>query len=231
MTDIVAYQSSGGVATLRMDDGKVNALSPEMLAALSSSLDRAAAEQAVVVLTGRSGTFSAGFDLKTLRAGGTGAAHMLDAGFSLAEQMLSFPRPLIIACSGHAVAMASFLLLCGDYRLGVAGPFRITANEVAIGLPMPRAAVAICRQRLAPAHFHRAVALAEVFSPQGAMTAGFLDEVADDATFGARTMELAAMLASLDPGAHRQTKALTREPALDALRRAIAADAAEWGPA
>ena len=89
---------------------------------------------------------------------------MLEAGFALAQRILSFPTPVVIAVPGHAIAMGVFLVLCGDYRVGADGPYRITANEVAIGLTMPRAAVEICRQRLAPAHFTRAVGLAEVYA-------------------------------------------------------------------
>jgi enoyl-CoA hydratase len=76
-----------------MDDGKVNALSRPMLTELGAALDRAAADRAVVVLTGREGVFSAGFDLPVLRAGGPPAAELLHAGFELAERMLAFPAP------------------------------------------------------------------------------------------------------------------------------------------
>src|SRR5215468_1327693 len=143
----ICYTLADGVATITMDDGKVNALSPHMLGELNAALDQAEADEAAVVLTGRSGVFSAGFDLTVLRA---------------------FPAPVLAACSGHAVAMGAFLLLAADYRIGVAGPFRITANEVAIGVTMPQAAIELCQARLAPAAFSRAVMLAEVFSPEDA---------------------------------------------------------------
>src|SRR6185503_10431701 len=134
MGTLVSYQLDGSVATITMDDGKVNALSLQMLTELGAALDRATADRAVVVLTGRDGIFSAGFDLKVLRAGGPDAWAMLRGGFELAERILSFPTPVLIACTGHAIAMAVFLLLSGDYRVGVDGPYKINANEVAIGL-------------------------------------------------------------------------------------------------
>ncbi len=133
-----------------MDDGKVNVLSIPMLGEINAALDQAESAGAVVVLTGRDGRFSGGFDLAVLRAGGPDALTMLRGGFDLAERLLTFPTPVVVACSGHAIAMAAFLLLSGDYRIGAAGPFKITANEVAIGLPMPMAAIEICRQRLTP---------------------------------------------------------------------------------
>src|SRR6266567_6223635 len=112
---IVSYRLEGSVATITMDDGKVNCLSMRMLTELNAALDRAMADRAVVVLTGRPGVFSAGLDLPVLRAGGAAAFAMLRAGFELAARILSFPAPVLVACTGHAVAMGAFLLLSGDY--------------------------------------------------------------------------------------------------------------------
>src|SRR5262245_55828281 len=115
----VHYSLTDRIATITMDDGKVNALSPAMLAAVDEALDAAQQSDAMaVVLAGRPGRFSAGFDLGVLTAGGPDAEHMLRAGFELAERLLSFPRPVVIACTGHAVAMGSFLVCAGDYRVG-----------------------------------------------------------------------------------------------------------------
>ena len=179
MALLVRYELNDSVATVTMDDSRVNVLSLPMLTDINRALDQALEDQAVVVLTGREGVFSAGFDLPVLRAGGPDAFEMLRAGFALAVRLLSFPRPVVIGCTGHAVAMGVFLLLSGDFRVGAAGPFKITANEVAIGVTMPRAAVEICRQRLAPAHFNRATVLAEAFSPESAVEAGFVDRLVD----------------------------------------------------
>jgi enoyl-CoA hydratase len=178
---LVSYDLTDGVATVTRDDGKVNALGLDMLTAVGHALDRASADGAVVVLAGRSGIFSGGFDLTVLRAGGPDAARMLEGGFELALRLLTHPDPVVIACNGHAIAMGSFLLLSGDDRIGAEGPYRLVANEVAIGLTMPWAAIEICRQRLAPSHFLRAVNLSETYSPSGALAAGFLDRVVDEA--------------------------------------------------
>src|SRR5438128_1579098 len=98
MADLVSYSLNGPVATVAMDDGKVNALSNEMLGQLSTALDRAEEDGAVVVLSGRPGVFSAGFDLGVLQGGGPEALSMLRAGFELAARLLAFPRPVVIAC-------------------------------------------------------------------------------------------------------------------------------------
>src|SRR5690606_39192132 len=128
MDTLVAYDLADGVATLTMDDGKVNAISPAMLAALDTALDRAEADGAIVVLAGRSGVFSAGFDLKTLGARDKAAADLARGGFALTSRLVSFPAPVIGACTGHAVALGALLLAACDYRIGASGDFKIVMN-------------------------------------------------------------------------------------------------------
>ncbi len=224
MSALVTYDLSDSIATITMDDSKVNALSPQMQAEINAALDRAVADSATVVLTGREGVFSAGFDLNVLGTGGPDALAMLRGGFEMAERLLSFPTPVVIACAGHAIAMGVFLLLSGDYRVGAAGPYRIVANEVTIGLTMPQAATEICRQRLAPAHFHRAVILAETYAPEDAILAGFLDRVVPAAEVRDAARGVAVGLAKLNVAAHAATKLRARASALSAIRAGMVAD-------
>lgn len=224
MGDRVTYHLDGRVATITMDDGKANVLSPDMQAEIHAALDQAAADNAVVVLAGRENRFSAGFDLAVLQGGGEPAFNMLQGGFKLADRLLSFDTPVVMACTGHAVAMGVFLLLSGDYAVGAQGPYKIVANEVAIGLTMPYAAVEVCRHRLAPAHFNRAVLLAEVYDPEAAVPAGFLDTLAPPDQVVATAQAKAAELAQLDLKAHAGSKRRARGPALDALHAAMERD-------
>jgi enoyl-CoA hydratase len=217
----VAYTLEDAVATIAMDDGKVNALSPEMLAELGHALNRAEAEASAVLLTGRDGVFCAGFDLRVLRAGGPAASKLLKDGFELSHRMLSFPIPVVLACSGHALAMGSFVLLSADLRIGADAEHRIGANEVAIGITMPWSAIEICKQRLAPAHFQRAVINAEIYTPRDAVAAGFLDRIVAPADLRAAAQTAARELAKLDRAAHAATKLRARQATLDALRAAI----------
>ena len=143
MTDIVTYVLTDGVAVITMDDGKANAMSLALQQAIHAALDQAERDAAPVVLAGRPGILSAGFDLKTLAASGQPAVDMLNGGLELAIRLLSFPHPVVIACGGHAIAMGVFILLCGDYRIGVRGNFRYTANEVAIGMTMPFSTITV----------------------------------------------------------------------------------------
>jgi enoyl-CoA hydratase len=228
--ELVSYRLDQSIATITLDDGKVNALSPAMMAQINAALDRAEADRATVVLTGRQGILSGGFDLKVLRGGGAEAPAMVRSGFLLAERMMAFPRPVVVACSGHAIAMAVFLLLSADYRIGAAGPYRLTTNEVAIGLVMPHAAIAITRQRLPPAQVHRALVLAEVYNPDDAVTAGILDRVVPAADLAEAARATATTLSTLDMHAHAATKLRTREVTLRALRTAVESDASELIP-
>jgi enoyl-CoA hydratase len=227
MTDNLSYARNGSVGTITMDDGKVNCLSPKMLAELNQALDQAVADKATVLLTGRAQRFSAGFDLTTLKQGGVAAQQMLNAGFELAERLLSFPTPVVAACNGHALAMGSFLLLSADIRIGAAGAFKIGANEVAIGMTVPHAAVEICRQRLTPAHFTRAVITAEIYTPELAVEAGFLDRVVPESELLSAARSIANALSTLDMSAHIATKLRARLGTLTALRKAIENDAVE----
>jgi enoyl-CoA hydratase len=224
MSPRVTYDLEDSIATITLNDGKMNALSNEMLAEINGALDRAAADRAIVILTGREGVFSAGFDLRVLKAGGAAAVEMFIAGFRLGERILSFPAPVIIAAPGHTLAMGAFLLASADYRVGAAGPYKVGVNEVAIGITMPHFGVEICRQRLAPSYFHRAVLTAEIYSPAEAVTAGFLDAVVPAAELRDAARHKAAELATLDMGAHEATKLRARGPALQAVRSAIEAD-------
>ena len=228
MGTLVSYQLNEGVATIAMDDGKANALSPAMQAELNAALDQAVADKAVVVLTGRTGMFSAGFDLPTLTTGGMNAVNMLSGGFELAERLLNFPRPVVVACSGHALAMGVFLLLCADYSVGAEGSFKLGANEVAIGLTLPRSAIEICRARLAPAHFNRALLTSEIYAPAEAIAAGFLDRLAPAAEVLAEAQAVAARFTKLNAAAYKSSKTLLREPMLKALRLSIEADKAAF---
>jgi enoyl-CoA hydratase len=228
MGALVSYRRDEHCVRIDMDDGRLNVLSAEMLAELHEAVDRARDEGVPVVLIGREGAFSAGFDLKVLRGGGEAAAQLLTAGFTLSEKLLSLPSPVVVACTGHAIAMGLFVVLSGDYRLGVSGPYRLTANEVAIGLALPRTPMEVCRHRLAPAFFDRVVSLAEVFSPQNAREAGILDRVVSADEMDDALGELVAALSALDMNAHRVTKLRSRENLLAAVHAAVAADDADY---
>ncbi len=135
----VNYNLNDGVATIRIDDGKRNALSPQVLQEIYQALDRAESDRATVIITGRESVFSAGFDLNVMKRGGVNTLRMLRAGYGLTARVMAYPYPVIVACNGHVMAMGVFLMLSADYVLGSRGDFKISANEVAIGMTIPRA--------------------------------------------------------------------------------------------
>ena len=218
MSNSVTYGHAEGVSTIVMNDGKVNAMSVSMMGEINAALDRADQDGAVVVLTGKPGVFSAGFDLSVFKQGYEPTMEMLRVGAALNQRVLKFPFPVIAACSGHGIAMGSFLLMCADVRIGADGPFKIGMNEVAIGMTLPYFAIEIARQRLAPVYFNRATILGELYSPKEAIAPGFLDRVVapDDLLDAAR--QTASALCKLDMKAHLETKLRVRRSALDALR-------------
>ena len=223
-TEPVQYSQQGRVATLRIDDGKRNALSPQVLRAIYRALDRAEAAAAIVIITGRESVFSAGFDLNVMKRGGLDALRMLGAGYALTARVLAYPHPVIVACNGHALAMGVFLMLSADYVIGSRGDFRIAANEVAIGLKMPRVAAAMLRHRLNPAAFQRAVTLSEYFDVEAARSAGFFDEVVETAALMPCAEARAVKLQELDQRAHTGSKRRIRAALIRRIRYSIPLD-------
>ncbi len=229
MNRLTSYDLAGGVATIAMDDGKANALSAAMLAELSSAFERAEADGAIVLLTGRERTFSGGFDLRCEPAGWPA---MVGAGARLAERILSFPHPVVAACNGNAIAMAGFLLLAADVRIGAAGDFKLGLNEVAIGLAVPHFGVALAQHRLARPYADRCLVTGALLDPQEARAAGFLDRVVAPERLREEALETARGLAAIDRAAHAATKLRVRERALAGVRAGIERIAAgatgEW---
>ncbi len=173
--EVVRYEQRDGIAVLHMDDGKANALSHSAIAELGAALERAAQEADALVWIGRPGRFSAGFDLSVMRSGGEAVGALVVAGAELFAQMLAHPKPIVAACSGHALAAGALALLASDRRIGTRGDFKIGLNEVAIGMTLPHFGVEMAQARLSKRHFARAVAQAEIYSPEAAVDAGYLD--------------------------------------------------------
>ncbi|MFQ3236952.1 MAG: enoyl-CoA hydratase [Paraglaciecola sp.] len=224
MTNLVDYQYENNVATITLQNGKVNAFSHQLIDELQAALDKAEAAKAVVVLTGQPGMFSAGYDLSVMKQSMDAAMQLVEKGSRLTRRMLSFPFPVIAACSGHAVAKGAFVLLAADYRIGLQGNFKIGLNEVAIGMTMHHAGVELARGRLAPVFFNRSVILAEMVSPDDAVKAGFLDLVVEQNAFTQTVASAAQSLSKLNMKAHHQTKLKARDELLNILDKAIEKD-------
>jgi len=218
---LVDFALSDSVATIAMDDGKANVMSEAMQRELTAALDRAENAGAVVLLTGRDGIFSGGYDRAMFARSRDEIVRTLRTGGGLVERILGFPRPVVVACNGHAVAQGAFLLLAADVRAGAAGDFRIGLNEVAIGLTIPHYGVELARLRLTPPWFNRATVTGALFGPEDACAAGFLDRLASPAELLEVARAEARLLVGIDPTAHAFTKQRVRRHALAAIREGI----------
>jgi enoyl-CoA hydratase len=213
---MVEYVTDEAVAEIRIDDGKVNAMSPAFFDEMNAALDRAEAEKPRgVVLAGRAGYFSAGLNVKllptlepdeltrTLRSFG----HTL-------LRVWSFPIPTVAAVTGHAVAGGLFLSFACDLRVVARGAFRLHANEHAIGLPLPSWALAITESVVPVSSFAEVMLHARPFSPEEALARGFVTSLAEPDGVVAAARELAAPLAALSAGAYAASKRRIRARAL-----------------
>lgn len=230
MSGSVSYRKDDTVAVISMDDGKVNVLSPAMLKEINDALDRAEGENAAaVVIAGNDRVFSGGFDLKVFRSGDIDASvEMLQGGFNLSHRLLSFPKPVVAAITGHAIAMGSFLACSVDHR--IAGPtYNFQANEVAIGMVLPYPALEIMRLRLTPSAYQQAVGLAKNFLGETALAGGWIDEIVLNDAVLERAEEAAHEFTSLNAGAHLASKMRARQATLDAMREGIDNIRSEFG--
>jgi enoyl-CoA hydratase len=224
-TAAVTLELDGDIGVIRIDDGKANAMSHEIIEALEAHLHTARTDTKAVAIIGREGKFSAGFDLKTMQAGPREARDLLKAGAELGHRLYTSPIPVVIGCTGHALAMGAIALFCADVRIGAEGPYKIGMNEVAIGMPVPRFAIELARDRLSPRHLPAAVNQARVFDPATAVEAGYLDRIVPLDEVGPAAVETAKNLAAtLHPAAFRLTREYLRGAVADAVLAGLAAD-------
>ena len=224
----VSVSTEGDVVVVRLDDGKANALSHDIIAALSAALDEGAQAKAVAII-GREGKFSAGFDLSVMTSGPQQARDLLEAGANLAMQAYLSPVPIVFGVTGHALAMGAILCSVADYRVGAEGPFKLGLNEVGIGMPVPRFAVELVRDRLTPTWFTRSAQHGEVLDPAQALEAGYLDEVVPLADVADRAVEVATGLAArVHPGSFRLTRTNIRGALADRVSSELHEDLAEF---
>lgn len=224
MSELIHYSCNEGVATLTLNNGKVNALSPDMIAAFNQCLDQAEHDRAIVIITGQPGILSGGYDLKVMTSSLDNAFNLVALGSTLTRRMLAHPYPIIVACPGHAIAKGAFLLLAADYRIGTAGAFNIGLNEVLIGMTMHYAGIELAKDRLTKPAFQRSVINGELFSPEEAIGAGFLDRVVPAEQLLDTAQAMATQMKKINMNAHAKTKLKVRKDLLEALDAAIEVD-------
>ncbi len=224
MSELVKYRVEGKTAVVEMDDGKANALSDAMIDAVAAALTRAEAEASAMVLAGRPERFCAGFDLRVMMSGPDSAKALLQRGSDLLMRLYGSSVPLVIACTGHALAGGALVVLTGDVRIAAAGAYRIGLNEVAIGMPVPVLAMELARDRLLPSALTRATLLAHIHSPEEALAAGYVDEVVAPDQVMARALAEATRLGALGRSPFRATKERLRGRTIAHIRDTLESD-------
>ncbi len=200
---------------LTLDDGKVNALDTQTLKMIRAVFEEATAKSLPVILKGREGLFSAGFDLKGFSGDEATALTQLQAGVDAIMAILEHPLPVVTVCTGHAYPMGAFLMMASDIRIGVDGPYRIGLNETAINMAVPDFALALARHRLGPSAITN-ISVARMHSPAEAMRAGFLDYLCEPKTLEACLNTQLATVKALNTSAFASTKSrLNRGVILD----------------
>ena len=216
VTEPVNVTIDDGVAVVRIDDGKANALSHPVIDAVHAALDRAAADASSVAFVGREGRFSAGFDLSVMTQGADAARGLVGAGGELLMRVFTHPQPVVAAVTGHALAAGALLCLACDTRIGSdALPAKIGLNETAIGMGLPMYAVRLGEARLSMRHLQRSVVQAELYDMRGALDAGYLDELVEPGALTDTAIERARQLGSLPAQAYAFTKRRLRQSIAD----------------
>jgi enoyl-CoA hydratase len=226
--DLVQYEVRDRIAHVTIANGKANALSFDVLAGLGDALSRAEdAGEAVVgalLISGAPGMFSGGFDLKVMRSAPEAAGKLVTDGGELFSRMYGSPIPVVVACTGHAIAAGALLLLGADARIGARGEFRIGLIETQLGMVLPRWAVEFAQERLSKRHVQDATVGARIYDPDGAVDAGFLDSVAPPEALADAALAEARRWAELPRDAYRGQVRMNRGERLGRLSEAIATD-------
>jgi enoyl-CoA hydratase len=224
----VHYEVRDRIAHVTIDNGKANALSPDVIAGLDAALTRAeeAGEEQVgaLLISGRPGMLTGGFDLKVMKSSAQAAGQLVTDGGALFTRMFGAPVPVVVACGGHAVAAGALLMMGADYRVGALGAFQIGLIETQIGMVLPRWAVEFSQERLSKRHFQQATVGARMYDPQGAVDAGFLDAAVAPEELDAAALAEAQRWASLPRAAYRGQVLMNRGERLGRLAEAIAED-------
>lgn len=221
---ILDYTLENDIAVLTMDDGRANALGHDMITSLTTGLSRANKEAKAIVLLGREKRFCAGFDLEVMAAGPDKVVALVSAGANLLLDIYTHRLPVVIGCTGHALAAGGLLLLAADLRIGAEGDFKIGLPEVAIGMTMPIFGLELARDRLSRPHLTAAVTQARIYNPQEAAQIGYLDQTAPLADLRATALARAAELGALSQPAFANTKRKERAATVALIRQTLTSD-------
>ena len=218
---MIARSQQDGVLTLRLEHSKASALDVELLGALLRALDGVGEEVRALVLTGTGSILSAGVDLFRLTREGAGYVRdLLPLLSRFLRRLFSFPRPVVAAVNGHAIAGGCVMVLAADARLMAEGVGRIGVPELLVGVPFPAAALEVVRFAVPRERVQSLVYTGRTLSAREALGAGLIDEVVAPADLMTRAQELARHLAMIPPTVYGLTKQSLRAEALERIDKA-----------
>ena len=215
--EFVTSEIQDGICVLRLDHGKPNSISQAVAEELMNAFDEAEKSADAIVLFGKAGMFSGGFDLATMSSGPAATRAMLKAGARLLMSIFNHPKPVVIGCGGHAIAMGAFIAMAGDERIGAEGDFKIGMNETAIGMTLPTFAFELARVRLSKRHFDRALIHSTIYDPAGAVEVGILDRLVSPDRLETECIEAAIRLATLKQPAFRNNKRIAHAETVEVI--------------
>jgi enoyl-CoA hydratase len=221
MPEPFVVEMADAVATVRLQTGKANAINPGFIVAANAALD-AAAGAGAVVLTGNGRSFCAGLDLVTLYEFGRGQLLSFMGQFDrLVLRLFTWPRPVVAAVNGHAVAGGCILALACDVRIMARGEFRVGLNEIELGLPLPTSALEVARATLLPGHLETMLYGGQLYGPEELEAKGVVDSVADPEAVMVESLVVARHLAAKPALAFAEIKESLRRPFADRIEAAI----------
>ena len=222
MEKLATLESKDDVSIITIDDGKANVFSKNMIDAFNECLDNVPTDKGSLIITGREGMFSAGFDLKVISSGDIEKIRdMTLNGFKLLARIFSFPRPVLAACSGHGIALGTFLLCCCDYRIGIKGEYMVGANEMRTNMVIPTPILELIKFRVTQSYKYRAVLGGEMFALEDATKTGIIDEITESNNLMNTAMEKAKDLSTMGNPSYSLTKELFIAETLKKINDAI----------
>jgi enoyl-CoA hydratase len=222
----VRLEEADSVATIRIDDGKVNAFTEELLQSLSEALDIAVDRDRAALILGSDRCLSAGFDLSVMRRDPEARKTLVLAGLEIALKIFESPIPVVVGCTGHAIAAGTLLLLGADHVVVGDGPVKIGFNETTIGIELSPFVLELARYRLLPSAYNQ-ILQGMLYGAEAAKSTGYVDEVVTPSDLLPRALEVANHMAGLDPASYQLTKKAMRSSTGAALRSALERKRAE----
>ncbi len=212
---MIDREDSDGIAVLTLNHGKASALDVELTEAIRREL-AASSDSRAVILTGTGTIFCAGVDLfRVLDGGRAYVERFLPSLRDAIRDLFTFPKPLVVAANGHAIAGGAILVATGDHRLVASGSGRIGVPELIVGVPFPAWALEIVRHGVAPMHLQEVVYTGKTYTPEEAKAIGLVDEVVEPEELVERARDVAERLAAIPPAAFALAKRQIRSPAVE----------------